>query len=184
MGPSLPSAPRSPRDRASAHVSGLGSLVALVALAAAPSAACESGTTTDELAITGVVVRAEPLTRGTGCGTKAGQVFKYAAVTTRAGTERVVDAGLYDCFADAAFINLPPDEGGSYRFDIHVFAFDRGQHDAQANDLGAALARGDDGVPAGALGGLRALTTLARTRCTVTQTLTVQSVASCDPLAR
>ena len=174
MGPSLPSALRPPRALRAA------ALAALAALCAA----CESGTTTDELAITGVVVRAEPLTRGTGCGTRAGQVFKYAAVTTRAGTERVVDAGLYDCFADAAFINLPPDDTGSYRFDIHVFAFDRGQHDAQAGAVGAALARGEDGVPAGALGGLRALTTLARTRCTVTQTLTVQSVASCDPLTR
>ncbi|HRG96434.1 MAG TPA: hypothetical protein PLR99_09310 [Polyangiaceae bacterium] len=176
MGSSLPSVPCSPR--------GAASRLALVALAALTSAACESGTTTDELAITGVVVRAEPLTRGTGCGTKPGQVYKYAAVTTRAGTELVVDAGLYDCFADAAFINLPPDEGGSYRFDIHVFAFDRGQHDAQAGAVGVALSRGEDGVPAGALGAFRALTTLAKTRCTVTQTLTVQSVASCEPLSR
>ncbi|MBL0196716.1 MAG: hypothetical protein IPQ09_21330 [Myxococcales bacterium] len=155
-----------------------------MALALFACAACETGTTADELSITGVVVRAEPLTRGTGCGTKAGQVYKYAAVATRAGTDRVVDAGLYDCFADAAFVNLPPDEGGSYRFDIHVFAFDRGQHDAQAGAMGTALSRDDSGAPAGALTGFRALMTLAKTRCTVTQTLTVQSIASCEPLAR
>lgn len=157
-------------------------LHAALAVVALASVACETGTTTDELAITGVVVRAEPLTRGTGCGTSPGEVYKYAAVATRAGTEAVVDAGLYDCFADAAFINLPADNNGAYLFDIYVFAFDRGQADAQAGAVGVALARGDTGVPAGALSGFRAMTVLGKTQCSVTQTLTVQSVASCEPL--
>ncbi len=159
--------------------SALSLLLGLVALGAS---ACETGTSTEELTITGIVVRAEPLTRGTGCGTKPGQVFKYAAVTTRANTAIVVDAGLYDCFADAAFVNLPSDGQGSFDFNVHIFAFDKPRHDAQLGAINTALGRDGSGIPSGALDGLKALSALGGTLCSVRQELTVQSVAACEPL--
>ena len=104
------------------------------------------------------------------------------AIATRAGTTTVVDAGSYDCFADAAFVNLPPDAQGRYDFDIHVVAFDKPRYDAQVGAITTAVADNETGVPSGALEAIGALAKLGTTVCNVKQVFTVQSVASCDPL--
>lgn len=74
-------------------------LVALGVGAPACSGTTSSTTTAVEPAI---VLRGTDLTRGLGCGTGATQVFKYAAVLSQSGTP--LAGGVYDCFADAAFV--------------------------------------------------------------------------------
>jgi len=91
--------------------------LALVGLAVAFVVACSgSGSTAGIPPITGIVVRAETLTAGRGCGTGPTQLFKYAAVVYGStggdpndeGTYRApVTAGVYDCFADGTFVELP-----------------------------------------------------------------------------
>ena len=88
------------------------------------------GTTSDATIppITGIVIRGDALTRGRGCGQGPGQVFKYAAVVfgqtdrTNNGAPVVpsggpredvndydlpVTAGVFDCYTDATFVQLP-----------------------------------------------------------------------------
>ena len=61
---------------------------------------------------TGVLVRAEQLTRGRGCGSAASNVYKYAVVVfgyasgpagDRASYTFPLVGNIYDCFADGEF---------------------------------------------------------------------------------
>lgn len=164
----------------------LASLVMLSALCLGPTA-CETASTSDETSITGVVVRTTQLLEGTGCGTRVGQVYKYLAVAVHAGQTEAVAAGVYDCFADAAFVNLPADpKTGGYDFEIFVYAFDASRYEAQKAKIDEVL--GDMYPPPGrtpsapVLQSANALEPYAKSRCTVTQALTVQSVAACTAL--
>jgi hypothetical protein len=164
------------------------SLVTLGALSLG-SAGCETATTSDESSITGVVIRTTQLLEGTGCGTRPGQVYKYLAVAVHKGQTDAVAAGVYDCFADAAFVNLPADPTtGTYDFEIYVYAFDASRYEAQKADIDAVIAamyppaNGPTPAPASVLQLANAREPYARSRCTVTQALTVQSVAACSAL--
>lgn len=164
----------------------VGSLVMLSALCVGPTA-CETASTSDETTITGVVVRTTQLLEGTGCGTRTGQVYKYLAVAVHAGQTEAVAAGVYDCFADAAFVNLPADpKTGTYDFEIFVYAFDASRYEAQKGSIDdvmdAMYPPGGQAPSKPVLQSANALEPYAKSRCTVTQALTVQSVAACTAL--
>ena len=79
-----------------------------LALAAAGlgALACSGSTTSTTTAVEpAIVLRGTDLTSGLGCGTGPTQVFKYATVLSQFGTP--LAGGVYDCFADAAFVKPP-----------------------------------------------------------------------------
>jgi hypothetical protein len=140
---------------------------------------CGSTSGTDTLTpITGITVRAETLTAGRGCGTGPTQVFKYAVVVfgrnpgNLASFDQLVTGGIYDCFTDAQFVNVPA-SGGSFDFNLQVFAY----------NAAAYQAAGDAKIRAAALNP----TTLPQTNPTLATTCTaqeldqVQSLAACQP---
>ncbi len=143
-------------------------------------AACTTGTATTvtSTTVTGIVVRADTISAERGCGARPGQVYRYAAVVARQATPEVaLGAEIYDCFADAAFVNLPPDQSERYDFVVRVFAFDEPGYSSQK----AAI----EGAPAdlaGVLPALGALKSLGKADCQVSQVRTVQTVASCEAL--
>ncbi len=171
----------------------LASLVMLSALSLV-AAGCETSSSNDETSVTGIVVRSTQLLEGTGCGTRVGQVYKYLAVAVHSGQTEAVAVGVYDCFADAAFVDLPPDPTtGTYNFEIFVYAFDASRYEAQSAGVAAVLdemnrvnaekaKNPSAAIVNGALEQANKLEPYGRSRCTVTQALTVQSVAACTAL--
>lgn len=110
-------------------VSSASRLAALASLVASASGlACSglssSNTTTGFSPETGIIVRADALVRDFGCGSREGQVFKYAATVYDSDRKIVVPRTRFDCFADATFTNLKASQSESLRFVLEVFAFD------------------------------------------------------------
>jgi hypothetical protein len=162
--------------------------------------------------ITGIVVRAETLTTGRGCGQGPGQVFKYAAAvyglkdpTGDAGRGPYLDpdqfslpvtAAIFDCFTDGTFVQLPPqpNANGSFTYRVEVFVFDSAAlAAAQAatpslNQIVGEIAPAflDAGLVGAAMMGrdqLRATLPTWTTTCYATQQQDVQVLAVCDPLS-
>jgi hypothetical protein len=113
--------------------------VASAALCAVASAACsETGTTLAYTPYTGVNIDSTALVAPFGCGTGAGQVYRYLAVINYepladAGADAAVPsapglpaAAVVDCFANGVFENLPfPSSSlSSYEFAIAIYAYD------------------------------------------------------------
>lgn len=144
--------------------------------------ACTSTGNTTVTPITGIVVRAETLTAGRGCGTAATQVYKYAVVVFSADPGAVdpndpasydqpVVGNVFDCFGDGAFVNLDTSRGSSFR--LEVYAYDKDAFDASASAIQAA---GAD------VAALRATSPTWTTQCSATQQQEVQALANCAPL--
>jgi hypothetical protein len=140
---------------------------------------CSGTSASDTLTpITGITVRAETLTAGRGCGTGGTQVFKYAVVVFGKNEQDGkfdlrMASGVYDCFTDAQFVNVPA-SAGSFDFNLQVFAYS-----AQAYQ-----AAGDANVKAAALnpGSLPQTNPSLTTTCTAQELDQVQSLAVCQPL--
>src|SRR4051794_23866930 len=92
-------------------------VVVLMALGALIGAC--SGTSDSTLPqITGILVRAETLTTGKGCGSEPSQIFKFAVVVFGFdGTgdpaqpnsyNTVVTSNIFDCYTDGTFVSLAP----------------------------------------------------------------------------
>lgn len=136
--------------------------------------------------ITGVVVRAETLTRGRGCGPEASQVFKVAAVvygTDDASNELTVPiaANTYDCFSDVTFVELPASSRGSVDYRIDVFLYNRDTYEAQKAVVDGASAS-TSAETAAVRTSLDAAPPTWSTSCRATQVSNVQSLAVCDPV--
>lgn len=139
---------------------------------------------------TAIVVRAAAVTEAQGCGKGAGQVLRYAAVVTGC-EERAEDgacvrrvpltAGVFDCFADATFVELPA-VGGTFSYDVDVFLYNEPGAAASRAALDDATARARANDPAGAESALRATSPTWSTTCTATQVDRVQSAATCAPV--
>jgi len=129
----LPSSPPSAEGRRR------GRYVAPAVLLAVASAACsETGTTSAYTPYTGVNIDSTALVAPFGCGTGAGQVYRYLAVINYepladAGADAAVPsapglpaAAVVDCFANGVFENLPfPSSSlSSYEFAITIYAYD------------------------------------------------------------
>jgi hypothetical protein len=151
-------------------------------LLSAALAACAgtAATTTGYTPVTGVLVRADALVSGIGCGTGDTQVYKYAAVvtqgaTTATNTSGAPAGGVYDCFADAKFANLQAGPDGTLSFTVQVFAFDKRAFDAQ--NANGALTGDSAGWDR-----LQGHTPTFKTSCSATQQAGVEVLAVCAPL--
>jgi hypothetical protein len=158
--------------------------------------ACGSGDTSGITPITGIVVRADDLVAGHGCGTGPDQVYKYSVVVStvpEVGQDPAfIAGGTFDCFADATFVNLCASTNGSLTFNVEVYAF------TQAQYAGVGATPGEladdpsycslDGGPVPldvdactARNALRAEASFAAS-CTATQQSNIEVVAVCSPL--
>jgi hypothetical protein len=157
-----------------------------------------SGTSSDVLApTTGILIRAETLTSGKGCGPGPTQLFKYAVLVygfgapdsidpaSPASYQRPVTANVFDCYSDGAFVNLPAAPNGNSSFRLEVFAFNRPAYEAARGLVDSSSLVGRAPVE----GELRAFgDQIAKaaptwtTECSATQQLNVQALASCKPL--
>ncbi len=94
-----------------------------------PAGCPSTATTATYTPITGIVVSASSLVAGVGCGTAPDQVYKYAAVLYYASDAGVpndpnpVASGVFDCFADGVFSNLPSSDAGDLDFAVDVYAW-------------------------------------------------------------
>lgn len=134
--------------------------------------ACGSTTTTTGVYLEGITIPATALTTGLGCGTGGGEVYKYAAVIVDPPT-----GAVYDCYASAAFQNLPTQADGGDNYTIDVFLYDQATYNANAAQINAAV-----GAPNGAAT-LAKIQSTYQTICTGTQTLNLQNVALCNSVS-
>jgi hypothetical protein len=187
----------------------LAPLSILASILAGP-AACGSTAGTDTLPpITGIVVPAEALTTGHGCGRNATQIFKYLVVVygvnpadanlppNEQRRDEFLASNVYDCFADGQFVELPA-SGGSARYALQVYVYNAAAYDAAGGDAAimgktarlasARAALLNDGGAAERetiqteLAALPATNPTFNTTCAATQSADVQSLAVCDPL--
>ncbi|MCL2779569.1 MAG: hypothetical protein FWD73_16375 [Polyangiaceae bacterium] len=172
-------------------------LFGLAVTVTAGAIACGTTSSTATIFITGIVIRAETLTAGRGCGTAAGQVFQIAAVvyqdnvdpSTSQTTRTFVAANTYDCFTDVTFVNLPLGYNANANFNLNLYLFDASAANAlnvPINGTNVPLAQLSTSDPATASAADQAL--LAgnptwTTTCTATQSDEVQVLASCNPIA-
>jgi len=162
----------------------------LVAAVACVLAGCPgTATTAAYTPITGILIRSSALVAGYGCGTGAGQVYRYAAFlsyTDDGGPPgRFVYSGVFDCYSDGLFSNLPPDDAGSLSFDLSIVAWDQASFppalDCEAIDVGEAgftTCPGD--TPDAAIGNEG--TPNWTTKCGATQQSGISVLAVCAPL--
>lgn len=179
------------RDRGLRRTRLFAIVVALVTVLVAGVASCSGSSSTSLPPTTGILIRAETLTAGHGCGEGPTQLFKYAVVvfayggeaagppTERTSYNKFVTSNVFDCYTDGAFISLPTDGNTSFR--LEVFAYNRTQYEEGHEHIKAAAGvRPSDSVA----GALRDQTTPTwTTECTATQQQQVQALASCEPLA-
>jgi hypothetical protein len=89
--------------------------------------------------ITGITVDANTLVAGYGCGMGPAQVYKYAVLVTyenEAGPESYAAySGVYDCYTNAIFSNLQPDDAGSLSFSLQVYAFNQASYPTALDNL-------------------------------------------------
>jgi len=181
-----PTARRQKRARLSTRQL-LARVIALVTvLAGAGLAACSGSSSTAAPPTTGILIRAETLTAGYGCGRDPTQLFKYAVVVfgyggsgdqgSRASFTQPVTSNVFDCYTDGAFISLPP-QSGSSSFRLEVYAYNEPAFGAERAKIESA---GTNTTPET---GLRGTTPTWTTECTATQQEDVQALASCDPLS-
>jgi hypothetical protein len=141
---------------------------------------------------TGVNVPASEVLRGHRCGNGPDDVYRYSVVVWYGGADggplpgqAPLYSGIWDCFTDAVFENLPAAAGGSTQFFLRVYAY-------TAPGLPAALdcpgGIWPDGAPCAANGPV--LSTILggfgaqwETSCTATQLSGVPITAVCGLLA-
>jgi hypothetical protein len=102
--------------------------------------ACGTGNSTGITPTTGIVVRADDLVAGYGCGTGPSQIYEYAVIISSFPEEGGVGAvfiagGAYPCYADATFINLCASTSGSLSFNVNVYAFTEAQWNLESSKL-------------------------------------------------
>ncbi|MBX3223685.1 MAG: hypothetical protein KF795_24445 [Labilithrix sp.] len=173
-------------------------VLALATALVAGAVACSGSSSTSLPPTTGILIRAETLTAGRGCGQDATQLFKYVVVVyqysggdpnVRGSYDSVVTSNVFDCYTDGAFISLPT-VGDNASFRLEVFAYNRPSYDLTPTNIEAAAVLGRARTPedrarlATFAGELREQTAPTwTTECTATQQEKVQALASCDPLA-
>ncbi len=166
----------------------------LVALASGAFGCNSTITTLIYTPVTGIAIDTASLVSGIGCGTGAGEVYKYAVVLSYAsdagaaggdaGGGNVVISSVFDCFADGLFSNLPVSPAGSTSFTLAVFAFDAATFPPQLACSGAP--GGPQGVrcPGDTPANVAPFESIANwtTTCTATQVVGVTVPAVCQPL--
>jgi hypothetical protein len=174
---------RAPRARAAAAVGALGVL-------AGAAAACSGSTTSSVPPTTGILIRAETLTGGKGCGPGPSQIYRYAVIVFGYGAgdpaepasyDAPVTSNVFDCYTDGPFISLPSKDGNT-TFRLEVFAYDRAAYEAARSVVDAA-GDADTGRLPGYSAELKETKPTWTTECSATQLENVEALASCRPLA-
>jgi hypothetical protein len=118
------------RTRAVAFVSVVvgGSVAALSATVAGVvgSSGCNDTITYNTALVSGIDINTD-LLLGNGslsCGTSDQNVYKYVAVVINDAAD-IGGAGIFDCFADGVFANLPGTDAGSLNFAIWIYAYNQ-----------------------------------------------------------
>lgn len=160
-------------------------LAASIAALACAVAGCPStATSVPYTPITGIEVRASDVTVGHGCGTGADQVYKYAAVVSYQDSGKPIAAGVFDCFADAIFSNLQPDDMGSLTFNVAVYAYNAATFPSALAPCTPQQMQPPNSCATEDAGAVLSLGEMANwtTTCTATQPIGATQVASCCPL--
>jgi hypothetical protein len=177
---------------------------------AAAMASCSTTTsTTTYTPITGILIQAQSLVAGLGCGLEPNQVFRYAAAVSFAPEQNGgPDAGqnavegeeagalveqndvpltnIFDCFVDGVFENLPTSDAGSLTFTVTIYAYNEDRYDMAALPASLGCPPAQDGslcTP-----GTQPLTDAQKklapwtTICTATQQSGTPVIAVCGPL--
>ena len=154
-----------------------------LALAILGAIACSGVTSTTVTPTTGILVRAETLTSGRGCGVGPTNLFKYAVVVFgyEAGNEldpssysKRITSNLFDYYTDGTFIDLAA-SGGNSRYRLEVYAWNEPAYAAARDLIDSAGTNTTQ---------LREQTAPTwTTECTATQQREVQALALCAPLA-
>ncbi len=172
---------------------GIGIIVGVATLEGAAALSVTACATTDASTIytpvTGVIVRAEPLVAGYGCGELPGEVYKYAAVAEDS-TGHLVAAQIYDCFADGIFVNLNPASGvdatAALDFTVLIYAWDLTAYTATYGPIADAISAINAGGSTEAGSSVNPFDTVPatwKTTCQATQTTNIEELAVCAPLA-
>ncbi len=201
------------RSRARAATLFAAGLVAAgaVALGGVGPAACTSTTAVNASLVSGIFIPSSLLldNGNLGCSdTDPLDVYKYVAIVINDRGD-IGGAGVFDCFSEIVFANLPGTDGGALDFAVWVYAYNPpdfaaanagGKLTTAVIDLNA-VNRPDGSVypipsasipEAGAFDAsffTSALATICRTRatwvtaCSATSQASVQSLANCHPLA-
>ena len=146
--------------------------------------ACNDSTTTTLVPTTGILIRAEQLTAGRGCGTGPTEIYKYAVVVfqyggsgdpaQRSNYTLPYTSNVFDCYVDGEFVSLAAvGTNETYRFE--VYAYNADAFNATPQIISAAGTKTSD---------LKNLTKPTyTTQCTATQSDQVEQLALCDPLS-
>jgi hypothetical protein len=165
------------------------------------AAGCETASRNDAITPrSGIIVRADSLTAGLGCGTGDGQVYRYSVIVTRApDTERrapdgapspevgrqTVAVGTYDCFADAVIrVGSGGDNLLQTDLDLEIRAWNKAAFEQQDVASAVAASASFAEVPADAARPLLRLAPTWTSLCTARQESLVEVLANCTPLAR
>jgi hypothetical protein len=157
-------------------------VLSLFAVMGVGAIACSGSSSTTALTTTGIVIRAETLTVGRGCGKDPANLFKYAVYVWGYGGAGSLDdeksftqlqtSNLFDCFTDGAFIELKA-VNGSTKYRLDVFAYNAPAFGLAKNTVENA---GDNPSL------LETTNPTWTTTCTATQQRDVEALAVCRPL--
>jgi hypothetical protein len=179
------------RRRAVVALGSLGAGAACFALALILAGCPNTASTSIYTPPTGIQIDSQSLVAGLGCGSGLGQVYRYAVVLGPpepdggVGTPGpAITSGVFDCFSDPLFANLPSPDGGPTAFGLNIFAYDRASFPAElggCENLPLTMAcPGDDASVVQRYAAQATWTT----NCRATQSQGVPQVAQCPyPLA-
>jgi hypothetical protein len=173
------------RRRAIVALGSLGAGAACVSLTLALAGCPNTASTSIYTPPTGIQIDSQELVAGVGCGSGPGQVYRYAAVVTQvtdAGTP-FVTSGVFNCFSDALFTNLPSPDGGNTYYTIAIYAYDEAAFPAALG--GCEYSYLSTACPGDDASVVRRYESQAtwKTTCTATQFQGVPQVADCGELA-
>jgi hypothetical protein len=186
-----------PAERPRRSRSWIAVLIAAVAALLVGAVACNDTTAIGFIPTTGILIRAETLSAGKGCGAESTQLFRYVVVVYRfnGGNQDPKDArnsyttfqaeNVFDCDVDGEFVSLPNNVGNNiYR--LEVYAFNKESYDKSRGPIEAAVRSTNDTDPANDQASSdpfkSALPTWS-TECIATQNDEVETLAQCDPLS-
>lgn len=169
-------------------------LFTFVAMLLLGAAACTDTVSGGILPTTGILIRAETLTTGKGCGVGPTQVFKYVIVVYRytdgdpknRNSYRTFQASnLFDCYVDGEFVSLPSNVGNNI-FRLEVFAFNQASYLASQTAIDSAIRSTNDSDPTNDQASsdpFKSSVPTWTTECTATQSNEVETLAQCDVLS-
>ncbi len=175
-------ASKPPRGRKPSRWSAATFLFVFATLAVLGAIACSGSSGTTVKPTTGILVRAETLTTGRGCGRSPTNLFKYAVVVfgyesgdplAASSYTRRLTAKVFDCYTDGSFIELAAVNGNS-RYRLEVYAYNEPAYSGSRELIETAGTNTTQ---------LKTTSPTWTTECTATQQRDVQALALCTPLA-